>query len=152
MEEICGYKQEELIPKIPVLPVSYGDIEPILKDMEGPVVSSGLRGALNITYRYGPTKNAVDLRVNNTFTTTPIWNVIAVIKGTQDSANDQPIVLGNHRDAWVFGAADPNSGSAVLLEVARGLGSLLTHTDWKPKRTIILCSWSAEEYGKCLAD
>ena len=55
--------------------------------------------------------------------------------------------MGNHRDAWIVGgAADPNSGSAVLIELAKAFGAL-AETGWKPKRTIVLCSWDAEEYG-----
>jgi N-acetylated-alpha-linked acidic dipeptidase len=62
-----------------------------------------------------------------------IWNVVARIDGNEEK--DRWIVLGNHRDAWVFGAVDPNSGSSAMLEVGRGLGDLLKR-GWKPRRTI----------------
>lgn len=76
--------------------------------------------------------------------TTYIWDALGVINGT---SQDEVIVLGNHRDAWIIGgAADPNSGSAVMVELSKAFGALLK-TGWKPKRTIVLCSWDAEEYG-----
>lgn len=147
VEEVCGYKQEELIPKIPVLPLSYGDALPFLKSLGGPEAPPSFRGALNITYRLGPTQRLTAvLHVENKFQTSPVWNVIAKIPGTLSKKEDQPVILGNHRDAWVYGAADPNSGTAQMIEVARGLGALLK-TGWRPLRTIILCSWSGEEYG-----
>jgi N-acetylated-alpha-linked acidic dipeptidase len=73
-----------------------------------------------------------------------IWNVVARIDGNEEK--DRWVVLGNHRDAWVFGAVDPNSGTSAMLELGRGFGELLKQ-GWKPRRTIILCSWDAEEYG-----
>ena len=73
-----------------------------------------------------------------------IWNVIARIEGNDEK--DRWIIMGNHRDAWTFGAVDPNSGTTAMLEAARGFGELLKN-GWKPRRTLILCSWDAEEYG-----
>ena len=78
------------------------------------------------------------------YKTRKIWNVVARIDGNEEK--DRWVILGNHRDAWVFGAVDPNSGSSAMLEVARGFGELLKQ-GWKPRRTIVLCSWDAEEYG-----
>ena len=86
------------------------------------------------------------LRVDNSFQKSPVWNVLGSIPGSLPPSLDQPVILGNHRDAWVYGAADPNSGTAQLLEVAKGLGTLLAK-GWRPRRTIVLCSWSGEEYG-----
>jgi N-acetylated-alpha-linked acidic dipeptidase len=75
---------------------------------------------------------------------TNVKNAVGVINGTSE---DEVVIVGNHRDAWIVGgAADPNSGSAVLIELAKAFGAL-TETGWKPKRTIVLCSWDAEEYG-----
>jgi len=147
VEEVCGYKQEDLIPQIPVLPISYADVLPFLRSLGGPEAPPSFRGALNITYRMGPTqKLRAHLTVENTFQKSPVWNVIAKIPGSSSKMLDQPVILGNHRDAWVYGAADPNSGTAQMIEVAKGLGALLK-TGWRPARTIILCSWSGEEYG-----
>lgn len=147
VEQVCGYEQKELIPNIPVLPLSYADAIPILEALEGHEVPASFRGALNLTYRTGPSKKFRGaLHVHNRFEKGPVWNVIGRIPGTLQEEHDHPVILGNHRDAWVYGAADPNSGTAQLLEVARGLGSLL-QTGWRPLRTIILTSWSGEEYG-----
>ena len=86
----------------------------------------------------------VNLVNEQSYVTTPIWNVIGIINGTH---SDEVIVLGNHRDAWIAGGAgDPNSGSAALNEVVRGLGVALKK-GWKPRRTIVLASWDGEEYG-----
>src|SRR3977135_3657137 len=78
------------------------------------------------------------------YQTRKIWDVISRIDG--DDEKDRWVIMGNHRDAWVFGAVDPNSGTASMLEAARGFGQLLKN-GWKPDRTIILCSWDGEEYG-----
>jgi N-acetylated-alpha-linked acidic dipeptidase len=70
--------------------------------------------------------------------------VIARIDGSVEK--DRWVIMGNHRDAWVFGAVDPNSGTATMLETARAFGQLIKN-GWQPRRTIVLCSWDAEEYG-----
>lgn len=70
--------------------------------------------------------------------------MIGVING---SIPNEVIVVGNHRDAWIAGgAADPNSGSAVLNEVVRSMGEAVK-AGWKPLRTIVFGSWDGEEYG-----
>jgi len=147
-EELCGYNQSELIPNIPVLPLSYADAAPRLRSLGGPVAPDGFVGALNLTYRLGPSAGGLRARlvIHNTFDKAPVWNVVGTIPGTLPAEDDQPVLLGNHRDAWVYGAADPNSGTAQLLEVAKGLGQLLA-TGWRPRRSIMLLSWSGEEYG-----
>jgi len=146
--QVCGKTREELIPSIPVLPLSWGDALAYLEALDGPEAPPSFRGALNITYRMGPSKDGLkaQLSVHNRFQRSPVWNVIATIPGTLQGSEDQPVILGNHRDAWVFGAADPNSGTAQLIEVAIGLGKLLK-AGWRPLRSIILTSWSGEEYG-----
>lgn len=148
VEELCGLSSKELIPNIPVMPISYGDALVFLESLGGQEVPKDFRGALNITYKFGPTtsKYQVRVKVQNRFQSSPVWNVIGKIPGTLPAHQDQAVVLGNHRDAWIYGAADPNSGTAQLLEVARGLGQLLKK-GWQPLRTIYLCSWSGEEYG-----
>lgn len=106
---------------------------------------TGWKGGLNVTYSTGPNPSAV-LSFENVMEEkyTPIWDVVGIINGTNQ---DEVIVIGNHRDAWIVGgAADPNSGSAILVEISKVFGKLLA-TGWKPKRTIVLASWDMEEYG-----
>ena len=106
-------------------------------------------GGLKIQYKFGPgfidSTLKVTLEVNNEFVTKPAINVIGTIIGSQEP--DRMVLVGNHRDAWVFGGVDPSSGTAVMMEMSRGLGELLTKTDWRPRRSIVFCSWGAEEYG-----
>ncbi len=154
LEDICGVKSPyDLIPKIPSLPISYQDATPLLQHMGGPLArdvgGDDFCGSIhNLTYRVGPSTLTVDLDVYNTEPTLrSIPNVIGVIPGKLPPSQDMPVLLGNHRDAWVYGAADPNSGTAALLEVAQGLGTLWEDLSWRPLRTIYLLSWSGEEYG-----
>mmetsp|Transcript_62354 Transcript_62354/g.171424 ORF Transcript_62354/g.171424 Transcript_62354/m.171424 type:complete len:672 (+) Transcript_62354:32-2047(+) len=147
IESLCGYSTNETLPAIPVLPISFADATPLLTYMGGAAAPTDFIGGIDgLSYTVGPSANLVRVVTHNTFVTTPIPNVIATIPGSLPADEDQPVLLGNHRDAWVFGAADPNSGTAVLLEVARGLGTLLKG-GWRPQRTIKLLSWSGEEYG-----
>ena len=132
------------VPKIPSLPIAYAEAEKILRRLGGPVVPSEWQGGLPFTYRIGPggARVAMDVRMDEGLK--PIYNVIATIPGSLEP--DKKIILGNHRDAWTHGAVDPNSGTAAQLEVGRALAAALK-TGWRPKRTIILASWDAEEYG-----
>ncbi|KAI0463470.1 hypothetical protein LJB42_002465 [Komagataella kurtzmanii] len=135
-------------PSIPVLPLSFKDALPILKKLnkEGLSVPDSWKGGLEgVDYSTGPAKNIhLNLYSEQNFTITPIYNVYGEIKGENA---DEVIIVGNHRDAWIKGgASDPNSGSAALIELSRGLHAL-TKTGWKPHRTIVLASWDAEEYG-----
>ncbi|KAJ1979834.1 Vacuolar protein sorting-associated protein 70 [Dimargaris verticillata] len=137
------------LPKIPSIPLSYQNAQPILQALAHhgiPATEMGKdwRGALNITYTTGPSQAEVRLVNQMNEKITPIWNVVARIEGWEEP--NQAVIIGGHRDAWVFGAADPGSGSAVLLELARGLGVLL-QSGWRPRRTIYVCSWDGEEYG-----
>ncbi len=132
------------ITKIPVLPISYGDALHFLSSLEGPVVPENWRGALPITYHFGPGKTIVHLKVEFNWDMVPLYDVIAKIPGTEYP--DEWVIRGNHQDAWVNGAADPISGQVAMLEEAKGLGDLLK-TGWKPKRTIIYCAWDGEEEG-----
>ena len=148
VEELCGYSQEEIIPRVPVLPISYADAEPILKMLGGQPVPASWKGALDLEYRTGPSTVHLQLNVESRFETKPIPNVIATLKGSAyGTVEDQPVILGNHRDAWTPGAADPHSGSVALIEVAHALAHLRNTKQWTPRRTIVLCSWSGEEYG-----
>lgn len=130
------------VPHIPVMPLSYEDARPILEHLSGRVVPRDWQGGLPFTYHYGPGPAKVRMRVEMNEIIRPVWNVIARIHGTGDP--EEMVILGNHRDAWAFGGVDPNSGTVALLEVARGLGTLL-RAGWRPQRTIVLCSWDAEE-------
>jgi N-acetylated-alpha-linked acidic dipeptidase len=131
------------LTKIPVLPISYGDAQPLLAALGGRVAPERWRGALPITYRIGPGAK-VHLRVKFHWDLKTLYNVIARIPGTSDAG--EWIIRGNHHDAWVNGADDPVSAAAILLEEARGLGMLLKQ-GWKPRRTIVYCLWDGEEQG-----
>lgn len=143
------------MPSIPSIPVSYRDVLPLLKALNGhgPTPADfnnywqgGGLGYKGVNYNIGPTPDDVVINLYNDqeYVTTPIWNVIGVIKG---AIPDEVTVLGNHRDAWIAGGAgDPNSGSAALNEVVRSFGKALKQ-GWKPLRTIVFASWDGEEYG-----
>lgn len=137
-------KDVPVITKIPVLPISYGDAQPLLASLAGPVPPAGWRGNLPITYRVGPSTMKVHLKVKFNWDLKPIYDVIGKIPGTSDG--DQWVIRGNHHDAWVNGAEDPISGQVAILEEARAFGELVKQ-GWKPKRTIIYCAWDAEEPG-----
>lgn len=130
--------------KIPVLPISYHDAQPLLEALEGPVAPAEWRGGLPFTYHIGPGKARVHLKVDFDWKLQPAHNVIATMKGSQYP--DEWVIRGNHHDAWVNGAADPISGVAALLEEAKALGQL-AKTGWKPLRTLVYCAWDAEEPG-----
>lgn len=137
------------LPKIPSLPLSYSEAKVLLESIKGKGVKASevndrLAGAIDgVEYWTGPSddivhlENIVDLKVRD------IWNTYAVLPG---HIKDEVVVLGNHRDAWTFGAADPNSGTAAFHEAIKGLGQLYRQ-GWKPMRTIVFASWDAEEYG-----
>ena len=130
--------------KIPVLPISYHDAQPLLEALDGPVAPDSWRGGLPFTYHVGPGKTKVHLKVDFDWKIRPAYDVIAMIKGSQFP--DEWVIRGNHHDAWVNGANDPISGQAALLEEAQAIGQLVK-TGWKPKRTIVYCAWDAEEPG-----
>jgi N-acetylated-alpha-linked acidic dipeptidase len=130
--------------KIPVIPISYGDAQPLLANLDGPVAPEAWRGALPITYHLGPGGTKVHLQVSMDNSTHPLYDVIVKIPGSDYP--DQWILQGNHHDAWVHGASDPLSGAAALLESARALAEL-TRKGWKPKRTVMMAFWDGEEFG-----
>lgn len=132
------------ILKIPVLPVSYHDAQPLLAALDGPVAPDGWRGALPITYHIGPGKATVHLQVQCNWDLVPAYDVIATIKGSQYP--DEWVVRGNHHDAWVNGAGDPVSGLAAELEEAKAIGALVK-SGYQPKRTLVYCAWDGEEPG-----
>jgi N-acetylated-alpha-linked acidic dipeptidase len=130
--------------KIPVLPISWADAQPLLERLQGPLAPEPWRGALPITYHLGPSTVTAHLKVDFDWTNKPLYNVIATIPGSTEK--DRWIIYGNHHDAWVNGASDPVSGAAALMETARVL-SLLKAQGWQPKRTIKLALWDGEEFG-----
>ena len=136
--------QARTITKIPVLPISYGDAQPLLAALGGPIAPASWRGGLPITYRLGSGPARVHLRVKSDWSLKTLYDVIARLPGTTEA--DQWIVRGNHHDAWVNGAEDPISGLVAELEEARALGTLYQQ-GWRPKRTIIYAAWDGEEPG-----
>ncbi|MEO7132872.1 MAG: M28 family peptidase, partial [Vicinamibacterales bacterium] len=134
----------ETILKIPVLPISYGDAAPILRQLKGKVVPNEWKGALPFTYHVGPGPTQVHMNLRFEWKNRPLYNVVVRIPGT--SRANEWIIFGNHHDAWVSGADDPISGAVSLMETARGLGELLK-TGWRPSRTIVLALWDGEEWG-----
>ena len=137
-------KEAQTLTKIPDLPISWGDAQPLLAALTGPVAPEHWRGALPITYHVGPGPARVHLKVEFNWNTAKIYDVVARIPGA--AYPDEWIVRGNHHDAWVNGAEDPLSGTNALMEEARGLAEL-GKQGWKPKRTIIYCVWDGEEEG-----
>ena len=134
--------QAPTILKIPVLPISYADAHVLLAVLGGRVAPPDWRGTLPITYRVGPGTAIVHLQVKSNWRITPIYDVIATMKGS--TYPDQWVVRGNHHDGWVFGASDPLSGQVALLAEAQAIGGLASQ-GWRPQRTIVYTSWDAEE-------
>jgi N-acetylated-alpha-linked acidic dipeptidase len=135
-------KDAKSITKIPVLPISYGDAQPLLAALAGPMAPEEWRGSLPIPYHVGPGPAQVHLKVAFNWDIKPVYDVIAKIPGSV--APDEWIIRGNHHDGWVNGAEDPISAQVSLLEEARAFGLLLKQ-GWKPRRTIIYCAWDGEE-------
>lgn len=137
-------KDAKTIEDIPVLPISYGDALPLLKALSGPVAPADWRGALPITYHIGPGAAKVHLKLQFNWDLKPVHDVIAKLAGS--TYPDEWVIRGNHYDGWVNGAEDPTAGQVSLLEEARALGELYQQ-GWRPKRTIVYCSWDGEEPG-----
>ncbi len=137
-------EQSAQLPKIPTTPLSYGDAWPILEHLGGPDSPREWQGSLPFTYHLGPGPVKVKMHLKQDYQLRTIWDVIGRVRGSE--LPDESVVAGNHRDAWVYGAVDPNSGTAAMLEAVHGIGELLK-SGWKPKRTIIIGSWDAEEEG-----
>lgn len=136
--------EAKTLAKIPVLPISYGDAEPILRALTGPVAPESWRGALPFSYHIGPGAATVHLRLKFNWDLKPIRDVVAMLRGSE--LPDQWVIRGNHHDAWVNGADDPLSGQSAMLEEARALGEM-SKKGWKPRRTIVYCAWDGEEPG-----
>jgi len=135
-------KEAAGITKIPVLPISSGEARTLLSQLAGPVAPEPWRGSLPITYRLGPGPAKVHLKLEFNWDLKPVYDVVSRLSGA--SSPGEWIIRGNHHDAWVNGASDPTSGQVCLLEEARALGEL-SRRGWRPRRTIIYCSWDGEE-------
>ncbi len=134
-------------PSIPVNPISYLDAAPVLQALEGANVPHEWQGALPFAYHLGGTAAVtVHMHLEQDYQLRTIWDVLGTIEGSGAEDPNAWVVAGNHRDAWVYGAVDPNSGTAAMLEAVHGLGALLKQ-GWKPKRRIVIGSWDAEEEG-----
>nr|XP_039248299.1 aminopeptidase NAALADL1-like [Styela clava] len=145
-------ENETGLPTIPVQPISAEDALIYLSSIGGDSAPSDWMGGLNITYKLGgkmtddfANNHNIVLHVANTRPITEVKNIIGFIRGSVEP--DRYVMIGNHRDAWVFGALDPSSGTAVMLEVARVMGEMVKSGKWRPRRSIVFCSWAAEEYG-----
>ncbi len=130
--------------KIPVLPISYGDAQPLLAALTGPVAPANWRGSLPITYHLGPGPARVHLTISSDWNLKPVYDVIAKIPGA--TLPDEWVIRGNHHDGWVFGAWDPLSGNVALMAEAKAIGALV-HEGWRPRRTLVYCGWDGEEPG-----
>lgn len=134
--------QAPTVLKIPTLPISYADAQPLLAAMDGPVAPASWRGSLPITYRVGGNGGQVHLKVTSDWSLKPVYNVVATMKGREKP--DEWILRGNHRDGWVFGASDPLSGHVAMMAEAKAIGQLVKG-GWRPKRTLVYLSWDGEE-------
>jgi N-acetylated-alpha-linked acidic dipeptidase len=132
------------LPKIPVVPVSWGEAQHLLSALQGPDAPASFTGGVPITYRVGPGPAAATLAVDMEQAVGPIYNVVATLRGS--ATPERRILFGTHHDAWTFGGVDPGTGVTALLEVAKGLGAL-AKTGWRPSRSISLAFWDAEELG-----
>jgi len=137
-------QQSTQMPKVPVTPLSYHDVWPVLQNLGGPDSPREWQGALPFTYHVGPGPAKLKMHLKQDYQFRTLWDVIGRVPGS--ALPDEWVVAGNHRDAWVYGAVDPNSGTAAMLEAVHGVGELLK-SGWKPKRTLMFCSWDGEEEG-----
>jgi len=137
-------EQAVSIPKIMALPLSWHDAKPLLAQMDGPLAPDNWQGGLPIKYHLGGNRVRVHVKIEMDNSTQPYYVVEGRIRGAQ--LPDDWIVLGNHRDAWVFGGVDPSSGTASLMELTRALGKL-AKAGTRPRRTLVFCSWDGEEVG-----
>ncbi|QEH34092.1 Aminopeptidase S [Aquisphaera giovannonii] len=143
-ERQTGLKRSDYFATIPSLPISYDTAREIFQVLAGPEAPGGWSGGLPLAYHVGPGPVEASFGIIMDYKIRPIWNVIATVKGAAEP--DRWVMLGNHRDAWVFGAVDPSSGSAATLETCRAIGAAVK-AGWKPRRTMVYASWDAEEYG-----
>ncbi|XP_014393506.1 PREDICTED: N-acetylated-alpha-linked acidic dipeptidase-like protein isoform X2 [Myotis brandtii] len=140
-------------PPIPIQPIGFEHAKVLLCNLQGPSAQADWQGALGCDYKLGPgfepggmfAGSQVNLSVHNRLELRNSSNVLGIIRGAVEP--DRYVLYGNHRDSWVHGAVDPSSGTAVLLELSRVLGTLLKKGTWRPRRSIVFASWGAEEFG-----
>jgi N-acetylated-alpha-linked acidic dipeptidase len=132
------------LPKIMALPLSWHDAKPLLQNLDGPVAPDEWQGGLPLKYRLGGKRVRVHVKVDMNTNVEPYYVSEARIRGSESP--DEWVILGNHRDAWVFGGVDPSSGTASMMELTRDLGELLKQ-GIRPRRTLVICSWDGEEYA-----
>lgn len=130
-------------PAIPVLPLSAREARPILAALRGAQAPPSWQGGLDFHYRIGPGVR-IHVLSRQSYQRRTIWNVMGRLRGSRFP--NEWVVAGNHRDAWVYGAVDPASGTAAMLEAVHGIGELV-HRGWRPQRSLLFCSWDAEEQG-----
>lgn len=143
-ERETGLKRDDVFATVPSLPISYESARPIFEALGGPNVPAGWQGGLPLAYHVGPGPVEVRFAVAMDYQVRPIWNVVATITGEVEP--DHWVLIGNHRDAWTYGAVDPSSGTAATLEACRALGEAIKK-GWRPRRSLMYASWDAEEYG-----
>jgi N-acetylated-alpha-linked acidic dipeptidase len=131
------------LPRIPTMPINSQDASAILENLGGVHVPRQWQGGLPFTYHVGPGAAVVHMKLVMDYQQRTLYDVIAKLRGANDG---EWVVLGNHHDAWVYGAVDPGSGTATMLETAHAFGALV-HAGWKPRRTIVMCEWDGEEPG-----
>jgi N-acetylated-alpha-linked acidic dipeptidase len=132
------------LPRIPTVPISYGEAQPLLQALTGPEAPASFQGGLPFTYHVGPGATEVRVALDIAYEQTPVSDVIAEIRGTTHP--DERVVIGAHYDAWTYGTSDDTSGWTTVMEIGRSLGRLLER-GWRPDRTIVLAGWDGEEYG-----
>jgi len=137
-----GPQRDKQLPKIPSMPLNERNAAAILKQLGGPQAPKDWQGGLPITYRIGPGPVALDMDVQNDEHVETLRSVIGVIRGREEP--EKLVILGNHLDAWIYGAVDPSSGTAALLETARALGAAVKQGH-RPRRTIVFTVWDGEE-------
>ena len=137
-------QQSAQMPKIPVTPLSYRDAWPVLEHLAGPASPREWQGALPFTYHVGPGPARVKMHLKQDYQFRTLWDVIGRVSGSE--LPGEWVIAGNHRDAWVYGAVDPTSGTAAMLEAVHGVGELLK-SGWRPRRTLVFASWDGEEEG-----
>ncbi len=135
--------ESEILPRIPSVPISGRDALVVFQSLGGDAVPGGWQGGLPLTYHIGPGPSRLHLKIESSFETRAITDVIGVLRGSEEP--ERKIILGNHHDAWVYGAVDPISGTATMLELARVAGELKKR-GYPPRRTLVFGNWDAEEW------
>ncbi len=143
-EKVSGHRRTDYFAAIPSLPISYEAAKPIFDTLAGQNVPESWQGGLPLPYHTGPGPSEVRFSIKMDYAIRKIWNVVARLEGNEEP--NRVIMIGNHRDAWTYGAVDPSSGSAATMEACRVLGDAYKK-GWRPRRSLVYASWDGEEYG-----